>query len=390
MPRHPLHPRTTPRQDHRQRWPSPGRVGVVLVATLLGALVPSRPVPAAEFACAAGDVACLIDAINMANANGEANTITLEAGTYTLTAVDNTTDGPNGLPSVTSPLTIRGAEADATILERAAGAPRFRLVHVAASGNLTLVGLVLRGGGHPSLVFGGGGLFNNGGTVFITRTTFTENSTNFAGGGLLNEGGTVVITDTTFTRNNGGRNGGGLANLSFRPTPAGTVVITNTTVANNAANEGGGLLNSGATLLLTNTTITRNFATVGGGLSTGFGFSSLTETPGSAVLLNTLLALNAAIRRDDCMGPVTSLGTNLIGDPSDCTITLLASDRTGDPGVGEFTDDGTPGRGHFPLLEGSPAIDAGNDAVCPRRDQLGQPRVGVCDIGAIEFQREKY
>ena len=41
---------------------------------------------------------CLIAAINEANANGEANTIRLEAGTYTLTAVDNRTDGPNGLP----------------------------------------------------------------------------------------------------------------------------------------------------------------------------------------------------------------------------------------------------------------------------------------------------
>src|SRR5881397_310360 len=51
---------------------------------------------AANFACAAGDVACLIAAVNAANTNGQVNTITLAAGTYTLTAVDNTTDGPNG------------------------------------------------------------------------------------------------------------------------------------------------------------------------------------------------------------------------------------------------------------------------------------------------------
>ena len=45
-----------------------------------------------------------------------------------------------------------------------------------------------------------------------------------------------------------------------------------------------------------------------------------------------------------------------------------------------------------PCCATSQAIDAGNDAVCPRRDQLGQrrvniPRVGTshCDIGAIEF-----
>lgn len=53
--------------------------------------------------------------------------------------------------------------------------------------------------------------------------------------------------------------------------------------------------------------------------------------------------------------------------------------------MGTFTDDGTPGHGHFPLLPASRAINAGNDAVCPPTDQLGLPRVGICDIGAVEF-----
>ena len=49
--------------------------------------------------------------------------------------------------------------------------------------------------------------------------------------------------------------------------------------------------------------------------------------------------------------------------------------------------------GNFHLQPSSPAIDAGNDAVCPTRDQEGQPRVNVpgvgtsiCDIGALEFR----
>jgi hypothetical protein len=37
------------------------------------------------------------------------------------------------------------------------------------------------------------------------------------------------------------------------------------------------------------------------------------------------------------------------------------------------------------LLPGSPAIDAGNDSVCPATEQLGAPRRGLCDIGAVEF-----
>src|SRR6266581_2806027 len=73
--------------------------GIACVGLLVSLAPPSQ---AADFACASGDVACLIDAITTANANGEANTITLEAGTYTLTAVDNITEGSpnerNGLP----------------------------------------------------------------------------------------------------------------------------------------------------------------------------------------------------------------------------------------------------------------------------------------------------
>src|SRR4030095_14476656 len=81
-----------------------------------------------------------------ANANGDANTITLEAGTYTLTTVDNNTQGRNGLPSITAGPTITGAGGDTTMMERAADAPPFRLLHVAATGVLTLERLTLRGG----------------------------------------------------------------------------------------------------------------------------------------------------------------------------------------------------------------------------------------------------
>ena len=128
--------------------------------------------------------------------------------------------------------------------------------------------------------------------------------------------------------------------------------------------------------------------------------SALASAPGATTFLqNTLLARNVGLnqpgqdsRGPDCLGVVLSLGHNLIGDPTGCTITLQPSDLTGDPGLGDVADNGTPGNGHVPLLSTSQAIDAGNDAVCPKRDQLGQrrvniPRVGTsrCDIGAIEF-----
>jgi hypothetical protein len=84
------------------------------------------------------------------------------------------------------------------------------------------------------------------------------------------------------------------------------------------------------------------------------------------------------------------LGNNIIGDTTGCNITLLMSDLTGDPGLGNFIDDGAPGHGRVPLLAGSPAIDRGNNAVCSsvpslQLDQLDTPRLGACDIGATEF-----
>jgi hypothetical protein len=122
----------------------------------------------------------------------------------------------------------------------------------------------------------------------------------------------------------------------------------------------------------------------GGGINNRFGL---------VTLQNTILALNtapdASLPSDDCEGAITSLGTNLIGDSRGCTITRPegGSDLTGAPGLDAFTTgDGAPGHGYFPLLQHSQAIDAGDDDFCPAADQLGQPRVDQCDIGAIEFQ----
>jgi hypothetical protein len=389
-----------------------------------------RLVQAKTFSCGAGDVSCLIDAIHEANANGEANTIRLAAGTYTLTAVDNDTEGPNGLPSVTSTLTLQGAGADTTVIERASSTTLFRLLHVATTGELTLEGLTVSGGNvgfsdfggglfnrgvlalehttvSHNVADGGGGLFNGGGVVTIARSTIRENDAGHPGGGIYVEGGVVTILRSTLADNFA--DGGGALLLSFFGSPS-TVVITESAIVDNRSfvQEGGGLaVGSRGVLVATNTTIARNSggADPGGGVAS-FGTSILTNctvtensvngfgggVSGAVALQNTIVALNTGFGGEsaDCLGPVTSLGNNLIGDPigffARCTITLQPTDRTGDPGLATFRDNGRPGNGHFPLLKTSQAIDAGNKAECPRTDQLGRLRLGPCDIGAIEFR----
>jgi Right handed beta helix region len=380
------------------RWSTDTGVVWLVAGALLGLLGLARPTHAAEFACGAGDVACLMSAINAANVNGTANTITLAAGLYTLTAVDHNTNGPTGLPSVTSLLTLRGSGVASTVIERAAGAPQFRLLHVAATGRLTLEGLTLRGG-DDATTNGGGGVHNRG-TLTITHSTLSGNTASSGGGGaIVNIGGTLTITHSTLRDNTAGT-GGAIDNQGIVTITDSTLsdnkvsgsgggisigifsflTIRNSTLHSNMANSGGGISMFRSGLWITNSTISGNTANSGGGILNG--------GPSSPSLQNTILARNIVPPTGtgpDCWGFGSSQGHNLLGDPTGCIIALLPTDVTGDPGLGDFTDDGTPGQGYLPLLPESPAIDAGDSAACPTTDQLGQLRVTPCDIGAIEF-----
>jgi hypothetical protein len=88
---------------------------------------------------------------------------------------------------------------------------------------------------------------------------------------------------------------------------------------------------------------------------------------------------------------IASLGNNLIGDPTGCTVFLLPTDLVGDPQLAPFVDDGTAGGGYLPLQPTSPALDAGDDAICTSPPVNGVDQRGVsrpqgphCDIGAYE------
>ncbi|HEX8915950.1 MAG TPA: hypothetical protein VF796_26620, partial [Humisphaera sp.] len=180
---------------------------------------------------AAADTAALIAAINSANTLPGADTISLAAGsTYTLTAQDNYWYGPNGLPAITSDVTIEG---NGATIERSAAAntPKFRLFYVAGDntvsptlspGTLTLKNLTLQGGlakGGDGGDGGGGGLgaggaiFNQGtttldGVLALNNTARGGAAVNYAasqsggGGGIGGDGGGI-------TGIGGGGGGGG-------------------------------------------------------------------------------------------------------------------------------------------------------------------------------------
>src|SRR5262245_48101144 len=105
----------------------------------------------------AASVSDLIADINAANAAGGANTIALVAGTtFTLAAVNNSTDGGNGLPVIAANdnLSIVG-NGDVIQRSTASGTPAFRLFKVASGASLALANMTLQGGAAPEEVIPG-------------------------------------------------------------------------------------------------------------------------------------------------------------------------------------------------------------------------------------------
>ncbi len=299
------------------------------------------------------------------------------------------------MPSITGTMTINGSGSGTTVIQRGAGAPAFGIFHVEATGNLTLNRLIIQGG-LSTLGFGGGIL--NEGTLAILNCTISGNSSQdeefgSAGGAGIGNMGTLTITSSSIFGNSSqaddtsAGSGAGIENIG------GTVAITNATIFNNTITAGqafgGGLSTVGGTVRATNATISGNSATttfldpeeilaLGGGIY------------GDAEIRNTIVALNTATDAPDCYW-VESLGNNLFGNLTGSFVALQPGDLTGPAGLGIFANNGAPGNGHLPLLAGSPAINAGNAGECSTNpllvtDQLGQPRTGPCDIGAIEFQ----
>jgi predicted outer membrane repeat protein len=197
---------------------------------------------------------------------------------------------------------------------------------------------------------GGAGYFA-GGTQTITGSTFDHNQA-FFGGAIFSTTGSLVMQDSTVARNASSGNGGGV--LLFD----GTAVIQDSTIAGNTASgTGGGINNSAATVSLT----------------------------------NSIVAGNSAGNDNDVAGPVTA-NYNLIQDTTGATFLAGSGNNiTGrDPLLGALQDNGGPTQ-TMALLPGSPASDAGSNALIPpgvTTDQRGAGFARILgpavDIGAFE------
>jgi hypothetical protein len=219
----------------------------------------------------------------------------------------------------------------------------------------------------------------------VTNTTFSDNSAS-SGGGIDNLFGTLTVTNCTFTSNNHATDaGGGIFNRD-------TLTLANSTFFNNSAGQGGGGIDNQFDLRMVNCTLSGNTAGSGqgGGINNSAGLS----------IANTIIAKNTAATGPDVNGGAASQGYNLVGDGSGSSGFGVPGDQVGtasspiNPLLGPLQDNGGPTQ-TMALLPGSPAIDAGSDALAVDQngnplafDQRGFVRVenSTVDIGAFEVQ----
>jgi hypothetical protein len=252
---------------------------------------------AAVFNIANGDVQNLIAAISIANTNGQPDVLNLaNNGVYSLAAIDNSTDGLNGLPSIINDGPGNGViiNGNGSILQRgiASGLGLLRILHIGDNGVLEVNSTRIQNG---RALGQGAGIFNRGRLV-LDQCVVSDNlvlnipglpATPLGGGGIFNVGilelkETMILNNTVLaaTERLVGVNGmdavgGGICNSM-----EGIASVANSCVASNlvkggdvlqdrawgGSGRGGGIYNEpGARLELINCTLSYNRALGGNG-----------------------------------------------------------------------------------------------------------------------------
>ncbi len=203
-------------------------------------------------------------------------------------------------------------------------------------------------------------------SVSIFKSQVSHNWADAFAGAIFGEGGKIIVSKSAISHNSARIAGG------IRVSRA-ALAITNSTLSSNTAREfiGGALLISdGAPATLVYVASGRNSAVEGGGIHID---------SGAEVNLHNSIIFGSE-SGGDCVGEFKSQSGNLIEDGS-CNSSL-----SGDPMLGELAkpEDGAPP--YYPLLAGSPGIDAGNWVDIVVSDQIGtsRPQGKGCNLGAVE------
>jgi CSLREA domain-containing protein len=320
----------------------------------------------ADGSCSPTDCS-LREAIIAANSSAGPDTIVLPAGIYYLKRPGaNENAAQSGDLDVTGALTITGALSSTTIIDIE---KRDRVFEVLGA-KVTIANVTIR---HGDAGTDAGGGIRNTGTLTLTASTVSDNSSNNAGGGVANAGtlivsssvisgnitstsaasvgggvlnsGVFTATNSLFFNNKAQGDGGGIYNAN---SPQSIVSLKRVTISSNAADSthihsgnGGGIANYGV-VTVTNSVLSGNTAESGGAIvsqralsAIGSTLSENTATFGGGITSSDLLTLtNSTISGNSALengGGIATIGTV---DLNNVTIATNTADSDGN-GSGE-------------------------------------------------------
>ena len=309
------------------------------------------------------------------------------------------------LPTITSTISITGSGQNGLVVD-ANNTGRVLFIDTATVelSSLSITGgLVSTGEAANGL---GGGISAREAFVTVFDSTISGNSSYFAGGGVYAASNSNVRLHNTTVSDNSADFGGGISST------AGFFSLYNSTVSGNLSVSpslrGGGLYaRTGGVINIINSTLTGNSAAGDGG--------GLSVSSNSVILSNSIVVGNygdsgAEILNDG--GAIFTPTNNLLGessktladafsgftpDASDITATLDGAQPTALSSILEpLANNGGATYTHA-LVARSPAIDAGNSAICvsapiDNLDQRGKKRSegSACDIGSYEADSDNF
>ena len=258
-----------------------------------------------------------------------------------------------------------------------------------------------------------GGVTIGNGTYTFSGSTFSSNTA--SGGGVIGGNGTYTATDCTFSGNSSTGSGGVVSiNSEFTATGClfannsavnggalagtGDYSLTNSTFSGNSATDSGAAIFSNSSVTMTNCTVANNRSDSDGN-GASFGGAVAMFQSAAVTLKNTIIAGNfvgTGSTASDLSGSAASGSSyNIIGHSGSAG--GLANGINGNqigvsPLLGSLANNGGASMTHA-LLTGSPAINAGSNALVPgglTTDQRGSGFSRVfatfVDIGAFESQ----
>ncbi|HRQ37884.1 MAG TPA: choice-of-anchor Q domain-containing protein [Chloroflexota bacterium] len=278
----------------------------------------------------------------------------------------------------------------------------------------------------------GGGVYNDFGRFFLSEVTISDNHAVYGGGGVATDrGNTHIVKSTIYNNSSDGyaADGGGIhayaygngflsldevAVVNNHATGSGggifaasghTQIIRSAIYDNSSGGTGGGISAPNNTLTVTNSTLSGNSAAFIGGIYHTYRTLSIINSTivnnspegigsyYSGAILNLSNSIIAYHDGYDCAAYNQQTNINNLIEDGSCSPAL-----TGDPLLAPLADNGGDTYTHA-LLPGSPAIDAGDDAVCSSEPVNNYDQRGVtrpldgnndgefhCDIGAFEAE----